>query len=76
MDIKSLDELLNVKNKVQIKIYSLVYTIEKSDTKYIIYSNLYSYDKKTYNSLNELLNNYTIYNESIMDNISKVSIVK
>lgn len=76
MLINQLEERLNANKKVVVKIYSLEYTIEIDNSKYVIYSNLYSNRKYTYDSLKELLSNYQIYNESIMSNLSRVSIIE
>lgn len=76
MLINQLEEKLSINKKVIVKIYSLEYTIEIDDSKYVIYPNLYSNRKYTYDSLKELLNNYQIYNENIMSNINRVSIVE
>ena len=76
MLINQLEERLNANKKVVLKIYSLEYTIEIDNSKYVIYPNLYSNRKYTYDSLKELLSNYQIYNESIMSNLSRVSIIE
>ena len=70
-----IEQILNEKGIVQIKIYSLEYTIELIENKYVIYANYYKESKKTYNNLKELLSEYKIYNESIIDNINKVKII-
>lgn len=72
---EKIEQELNEKGIVQIKIYSLDYTIELVENKYVIYANYYKESKKTYNSLKELLSEYKIYNESIIDNINKVKII-
>lgn len=70
-----IEQILNEKGIVQIKIYSLEYTIELIENKYVIYANYYKESKKTYNSLKELLSEYKIYNESIIDNINRIGIL-
>ena len=72
---EQLEQELLESGKVEFKLYSLEYTIELSNEQYVIYANFYKEKKITYKSLQELLNNYMIYNESIMDNINKVIIL-
>lgn len=74
MLINQLEEILKTNKKAIVKIYSLKYSIELIDDKYIIYPILYSNRKYTYNSLKELFNSYQIYNESIINNLDRISI--
>lgn len=71
-----LEQLILKNGRVEFKLYSLEYTIEFVDNQFVIYANSYKEKKSTYDSLKELLNNYTVYNESIMDNIDRVSILE
>ena len=76
MILNELKEKLATNKKLQIKIYSLEYTIEEqSDDIVVIYANLYPNQKSSYKTIEELLNNFTIYNESIINNIDKVVIM-
>lgn len=76
MFLNELKEKLATNKKLQIKIYSLEYTIEEqSDDIVVIYANLYPNQKSSYKTIEELLNNFTIYNESIINNIDKVVIM-
>lgn len=71
-----IDELktLFIENEiVKFKLYGLEYTIERIMDTVIIYPSLYDQRKKSYNSLEELLNNHLIYNETILDNQDKIS---
>lgn len=74
--IENIEKILNEKGKVKIKLYSLIYSIELINNKYVIYADYYDNNKKEYNSLLELLNSYEIYNESILDNIEGVVFVE
>lgn len=74
MLLNQLEELLKTNRKVIVKIYSLKYAIEFIDNSYTIYPLLYSNRKYTYNSLKELFNNYQIYNESIINDLDRISI--
>ena len=62
-------------NRLKFKLYSLEYLIEKVDNYIQIYAIDYPTRKSKYNSLEELLNNYTIYNEpliTVLNNIKKI----
>lgn len=75
MDIISeLTNKLNTNGKVMFKLYSLDYIIEKTNDKFTIYPEIYPPKlKQEFNSLQELLDNYYIYNESISSNLERVS---
>ena len=74
MNIEKIKSLLQENSEVKFKLYSLEYIIELIDDKYTIYPVLYSNRKYTYNSLKELFNNYQIYNESIINDLDRISI--
>lgn len=72
--VKILTSIIETKGKVKFTLYSLNYVIEKKDEKFVIYPELYlGKSTREYQSINELLENYKIYNENIMDNIYKIS---
>lgn len=75
MILNEIKEKLATNKKVQIKIYSLDYTIEEQTDDIVIYANLYPKQKSFYKTIDELLNNFTIYNESIIENIDRVTIL-
>lgn len=75
MILNEIKEKLATDKKVQIKIYSLDYTIEEDNDKFIIYANLYPKQKQSYKTIDELLKNFTIYNENIKDNLDRVTIL-
>lgn len=63
-------------NKVKLKIYALEYIIELENSEYIIYPELYLNRKLKYKFLKELFQNYTIYNENLLDNINGITIIQ
>lgn len=63
-------------NKVKLKIYALEYIIELENSEYIIYPELYLNRKSKYKFLKELFQNYTIYNENLLDNINGITIIQ
>ncbi len=70
--INEVKEKLITNKKIQIRVYSLDYTIEQLDDNVVIYANLYPNQKKSYRTIEELLDNFTIYNENIIDNIDSI----
>lgn len=70
--INEVKEKLITNKKIQIRVYSLDYTIEQLDDNVVIYASLYPNQKKSYRTIEELLDNFTIYNENIIDNIDSI----
>jgi len=76
MVVRELKEIFERNHEVRFKLYSLEYIIKEMDNKIAVYPILYKTKKNFYNSLEEALNNYTVYNESIIDNIDRLIIIK
>lgn len=76
MNFAMIKDILEKKNKVEFRLYSLYYCIEKKDDKYIIYSENSSEFKKEYKTLDLLFNNYTIYNENLKSNEKQIKNIK
>lgn len=76
MNISIIKDILEKKNKVEFRLYSLNYFIEKKDDKYIIYSENNIEFKKEYKTLDLLFNNYTIYNENLKINEKLIKNIK
>lgn len=75
MSYESLKTIFEKTNSFKFKLYSLEYLIERVDTYIQIYATDYPTRKSKYASLEELLNNFTIYNEPLnilLDNIKKI----
>lgn len=72
MVLNELKERYDKNNEVKFKLFSLEYIIQKNDNGVEVYPLLYSNRKNRYSSLEEALNYYTIYNESIIENIDRV----
>lgn len=68
MNIENIIKLFNEKEEVHFKLFSLNYTIKKINQSVIIYADLYDKRKSYYKDINELLNNFTVFNETIKDN--------
>lgn len=72
MVLNELKERFEKNGAVKFKLFSLEYIIKKADNKIEIYPILYSNRKNIYSTLDEALNNFTIYNESIIESIDRV----
>jgi len=53
-------------------LYSLDYTIKEDNGKILVYADLYDNKKESYNTIDEVLNYFTIYNESIIQNQDRI----
>ncbi len=67
MNIEKLKNALAKNNKVTFKLYSLEYVIELVDNHVQIYSPTYMNDIRSYSNINELLNNFRVYNETLLE---------
>ena len=76
MILNNIEEFLKKNKKVEIKLFSLEYIILLENDNYIIYPKLYSARRNIYKSYEELINNYTVYNESLVDNANRIIIVE
>ena len=76
MNISIIKDILEKKNKVEFRLYSLNYFIEKKDDKYIIYSENNTEFKKEYKTIDLLFNNYSIYNENLKSNEKLIKNIK
>ena len=72
MNIENIKTIFNEKNEVHFKLYSLDYTIKEVNNKILVYADLYDNKKESYNTLDEVLNYFTIYNESIIENQNRI----
>lgn len=62
-------------NKLKFKLYSLEYMIEQKDNYIEIYAVYYENRKKQYNSFDELMNSFTVYNEPLISQINRIKII-
>jgi hypothetical protein len=76
MNYDDLKNKFEINKKIKFKLYSLEYVVEMIDNKFIIYPEIYSKRKSSYISFDDMMNNFTVYNESLMENISKILIIE
>lgn len=72
--IQQIKEKLNLSNEVEFKLYSMIYTISKKDDRYYIISDIYDGHIHSYDTIDNLFDNYMIYGESIKMNESKINL--
>ena len=75
MNYESMRNEFDSSNRIRFKLYSLEYLIERVDNYIQIYAIDYPTRKSKYNSLEELVNNFTVYNEpliTLLNNIKKI----
>ncbi len=76
MNYESIKNEFETNNQLKFKLYSLEYLIEKVDNYVQIYAIDYPTRKNKYNSFEELINNYTVYNEpliTLLNNVKKIN---
>lgn len=76
MNIENIKTIFNEKKEVHFKLYSLDYTIKQDNNMVIVYADLYSNRKESYNSIDEALNYFTVYNESLVENQNRIMNIK
>lgn len=74
MRYQELENIFNSSNELKFRLYSLEYIIKKVDNGVEVYAILYQNRKKFYSSFQEAMNNFTVYNESLMDNIDRIKL--
>lgn len=72
MDIEEIKNKLKNDNSVSFKLYSLIYKIKYENNKYYISSSASDNHINSFNSIDELLDNYMIFGESIRMNQDKL----
>ena len=75
MDYNNLKQLFETNQKLHLKLYSLEYNIEAVDNKVVIYAIYYEKNKKYFNSFDELINNYTVYNEPLINQLNRIKVL-
>ena len=75
MNYESIKSEFESNSRIKFKLYSLEYLIERVDNYVQVYAIDYPTRKSKYNSLEELFNNFTVYNEPLIiliDNIKTI----
>ena len=75
MSYESIKNEFESNSRVKFKLYSLEYLIERVDNYVQVYAIDYPTRKSKYNTLEELFNYFTVYNESLISLINNIKIV-
>lgn len=75
MDYNNLKQLFETNQKLHFKLYSLEYIIETTDNRIVIYAIYYEKNKRYYNSFEDLINNYMVYNEPLINQLNRIKIL-
>ncbi len=76
MDYNELKQIYETNHLINFKLHSLEYVIEEDNNKCAIYAIDYPKNKKYYNSFDELMNNYLVYLEPLINSINIIQIKK
>ena len=76
MRYQELENKFNTSNEVKFKLFSLEYIIRKIDTGVEVFAILYQTRKQVYSSFADAMNNFTVYNESLVDNMDRIQIIE
>lgn len=76
MSYESIKREFETNNRVKFKLYSLEYLLEKVDNYIQIYAIDYPTRKSKYNSFEELMNNFTVYNEPLITILNNIKIIQ
>lgn len=74
MRLQELENIFNSAGELKFKLYSIEYIIRKIDNGVEVYAILYQNRKKVYSSFQEAMNSFTVYNESLVDNIDRIKL--
>ena len=74
MRYQELENIFKSSGELKFKLYSLEYIIKKVNNGVEVYAELYQTRKKVYSSFQEAMNNFTVYNESLVDNIDRIKL--
>lgn len=75
MNVEKIVNQLTVKNRVEFKLYSLTYVIENKDNMTVIYATAYPKNIKQYKNIEDLINNFMIYNEPLLNHDNRIIII-
>ena len=76
MSYESIKNEFESNSRIKFKLYSLEYLIEKVDNYIQIYAIDYPTRKSKYNSFEELINNFTVYNEPLITILNNIKIIQ
>ena len=75
MSYESIKNEFESNSRVKFKLYSLEYLIERVDNYVQVYAIDYPTRKSKYNTFEEVMNNFTVYNEPLVTILDNVKII-
>ena len=75
MSYESIKNEFESNSRVKFKLYSLEYLIERVDNYVQVYAIDYPTRKSKYISFEDLMNNYTVYNEPLIEQLDRINII-
>lgn len=75
MSYEKLESIYIERGLLKFKLYSLTYVIEKTINGPVIYAETQEARKSLYSTFEQLMNSYTVYNESLMETLNKIQIL-
>ena len=75
MSYESIKNEFESNSKIKFKLYSLEYLIERVDNYVQVYAIDYPTRKSKYNTFEEVMNNFTVYNEPLITLISNIKLI-
>ena len=76
MSYESIKNEFESNSKIKFKLYSLEYLIERVDNYVQVYAIDYHTRKSKYNTLEDLFNNFTVYNEPLITLINNIKTIE
>lgn len=75
MDYETLNTEFETKKTIKFKLYSMEYVVEQKDNYVEIYAIYYEKRKSKYSSFEDLMNNYMVYNEPLINQLNRIKIL-
>ena len=75
MSYEAIKSEFKTNNRIKFKLYSFEYIIERVDNYVQVYAIDYPTRKSKYNTLEELFNNFTVYNEPLITLLSNIKLI-
>ncbi len=75
MSYETLNTEFETKKTIKFKLYSMEYVVEQKDNYVEIYAIYYEKRKSKYSSFEDLMNNYMVYNEPLINQLNRIKIL-
>ena len=75
MSYESIKSKFETNNRIKFKLYSLEYLIERVDNYVQVYAIDYPTRKSKYKTLEDLFNNFTVYNEPLITLLGNIKLI-